>query len=914
MLLASCTRQDGENTDPSVTEATLPVTEATTDDMTAQETTDELTQEPTAPETTPPPAPETAEVFVHGYGGHTERYAVEIGRSVSSAALEAAMLPPYKEDVQAFLRGWEYSLEEHGERIPYDAEYPVAVSEKGMHLYQVIEYSFRVSFLPGEGEFPAGTETEFFVKSGKSISASELLGSMPEKKADAENRYSLLGFVFGGKGYASHEAFTVSGPIEFVAAFKPEKLIYNVIAHTEHGTLVGGGRTQMFSGTYAEAEEFVASYDKYGFIDIIEGNVLYTFGGIDLKKDGTEWMLELIWHSEVISHTITLDRADGSAPTKVGVEIGEKFTLPICEEREDMIRTYVFVGWRDPEGHLYNGGYELTVDGDMSFKAEFADGEKKVYTVTFKTDIGLFGGNAAEVILTGHYGDPLIPPEPPASETLTFGEVVYEFAGWNKEVGAVISGNALFTAVYTTPKPVFFANYYVDGRLYLSVRHYAESALTAPERPDFTKGKIFSGWFDLPERMPARDIDIHAVSRNAEVVYLLDGEVISRNETVVGTLVTLAAPAQKYGHSVSGWITTDISELLGTSFIMPERDVFFNAESAPNPHTVTYILDGVAVYADRVYYGELYTMRGIEVKRGYEFTRWSAQDASIDPEISTFAVPDADIVFVGSFTICSYKVNYYLDGELIYSDTYKYGDDVILRPDEVQDGCTFAWSSAGANISSGGFKMPAADVDIYGNFSDGENSIIFEIDGEMYGILGVADGKLVDLSTEPTKVGYTFSGWQSDIVDVSSGSFIMPEGKVILRGSFIPNMYTVSFIDIVSGDILSQDSLDFGARFVIDKTVYCTEGKICGDFALIAGDALRDGEEYIMPAEDVIFGIIWEDCLTIEISEGYHIPYFVLLYEEYPGCRYDETTKTLYISDPAIKVGGVSEDITVVFE
>jgi hypothetical protein len=69
-----------------------------------------------------------------------------------------------------------------------------------------------------------------------------------------------------------------------------------------------------------------------------------------------------------------------------------------------------------------------------------------------------------------------------------------------------------------------------------------------------------------------------------------------------------------------------------------------------------------------------------------------------------------------------------------------------------------------------------------------------------------------------------------------------------------------------------------------------------------------------MPDCDVIFGIVWEDCLTLEIDEDYHIPYYALLYNEYGGVRYDEASKTVYISEPSIVANGETDGVTVVYE
>ena len=286
----------------------------------------------------------------------------------------------------------------------------------------------------------------------------------------------------------------------------------------------------------------------------------------------------------------------------------------------------------------------------------------------------------------------------------------------------------------------------------------------------------------------------------------------------------------------------------------------------------------------------------------------------VNAENGVISVPDYDVVFVGGFEKCSYFVNYYLDGILIYSDIYAYGDTVILRADEIQEGCTFEWKSAGADVSAGSFVMPAGDVNIYGIFSDGDNRLVYMIDGEEYAVIGVGAGKTVALLDAPTRLGYTFTGWSCFDIDISSGEFIMPEGELVLRGSFIPNAHILIFVDMLTDSVINTSHLDYGSSFSLGDRIYCGEGRVSNGWVLLWGDAIRDGDNYIMPDSDVIFGIVWIDCLTLKIGEDLFVPWFALATDEVEGCRYDDATKTVYITDPAIVASGESEGISVVYE
>jgi hypothetical protein len=192
--------------------------------------------------------------------------------------------------------------------------------------------------------------------------------------------------------------------------------------------------------------------------------------------------------------------------------------------------------------------------------------------------------------------------------------------------------------------------------------------------------------------------------------------------------------------------------------------------------------------------------------------------------------------------------------------------------------------------------------------------VVVTVDGEEYGRIGVVSGQTIDLGLYPTKYGHSFTGWSCDEIDVSSGLFVMPEGDIVLRGSFIPNAHAIFFKDIATGVVINTSHLDYSARFSLVDRVYCMAGKVSEGWILLEGGALLEGDEYVMPDCDVVFGIVWENCLTLEIDEDYHIPYFALLYDEYGGVRYDEATKTVYISEPTIKAAGESDGITVDYE
>ena len=909
-LFSGCTPGGSEVTTSPDKETSPETTLGISPETTSAETDEDTSN---APDTTVIPEIYESRVFVYDYLGDSVVHILKPGETLPKDALDFNGDSP-EEGVLAEIKGYEYSISKDGERRSYDPANPPVATPDGMHIYPVIEYKYRIVFEAGEGRFAYGSKIEFYVRAGSVVKVSELLTEMPEKAEDNDYEYPLLGFMLDGNQISTDETVKASSPMSLTAVYGKEEIIYNVRISTEFGELIGGGQELTLSCNYRDAEKIIESYNSYSSEDIYLHDALHEYSGITVSKTGREWKVVLNWKHVDIRYTVTFDYGDGQEAVLSHISADGKAILPTPERREDKERYYDFVGWRDKNGQLFEGGSEITVSESITFSAEFVPSDYKVYTVVFKTAVGVFSDRSTSVVVMGHYGDDLTPPRAPDASYLKVGEVVFEFAGWDAEVPHEFTEDRVFNAVYTTAQPVYYLNFYIDDELYLSVPHYASTPLVNPERPESTKGMIFSGWSDLPEKMPEHDVELYASARFPEILYMLDGEIYSHSEAKAGVLVTLAAPAEKPGHTVSGWSTADIESLQNGGFVMPEKDIVFTATSVPKPHTVKYLISGVLFYTDNVFFGEVYTVRGIEVRTGYNFSGWKLQNTGVDAASGILSVPDEDLVFVGEFERCSYNVNYYLEDEIIYVDTYYYGDTVTLRPHEEQEGCTFAWHSAGANITSGRFNMPAGDVDIYGIFSDGDNKVIFVIDGNEYGSIGFSAGEEVYVAFTPTKLGYTFSGWNCDDIDVSSGEFIMPEGNIILRGSFIPNAHDIFFVDIATGVVINTSHLDYGSSFSLGDRIFCDAGRISEGWVLIAGHAVSNGDEYIMPDSDVIFGLIWEDCLTLEIDEDYHIPYYALLYDEFGGCRYDEATKTVYISEPSIKAAGESEGITVVYE
>ena len=207
----------------------------------------------------------------------------------------------------------------------------------------------------------------------------------------------------------------------------------------------------------------------------------------------------------------------------------------------------------------------------------------------------------------------------------------------------------------------------------------------------------------------------------------------------------------------------------GTLEIYKAADVwknFWNIQehSLIEYHTVTYRVDGEIYETQLVALGDTIPTIDEPTKEGYTFSGWSEA-----PE----TMPAEDITITGSFSVNIYTITYIVDGEVYATDELTYGSEIVLIDEPTKEGYTFSgWSEAPET-------MPAEDIEITGSFSVNTYSITYIVDGEVYATDELTYGSEIVLRDEPTKEGYTFSGW-------SEAPETMPAHDIEITGSFIP--------------------------------------------------------------------------------------------------------------------------------
>jgi len=134
----------------------------------------------------------------------------------------------------------------------------------------------------------------------------------------------------------------------------------------------------------------------------------------------------------------------------------------------------------------------------------------------------------------------------------------------------------------------------------------------------------------------------------------------------------------------------------------------------------------------------------------------------------------------------SYTLTYMVDGEVYQSFSIKYRDVITPLAVPIKEGYTFSgWSEIPAT-------MPAKDVTVTGSFAVNSYSLTYMVDGEVYKTSPIPYGTTLTPESDPTKEGYTFSGW-SEIPST------MPAKDVTVTGTFTINSYTLTYM--VDGEV-----------------------------------------------------------------------------------------------------------------
>ncbi len=280
--------------------------------------------------------------------------------------------------------------------------------------------------------------------------------------------------------------------------------------------------------------------------------------------------------------------------------------------------------------------------------------------------------------------------------------------------------------------------YKVDGEIYKTYDIEYNAAITAEPAPE-KEGYTFSGWSEIPETMPAEDVEVNGsfTVNTYEAVFIIDGEVVKKESIAYGATITPPEAPVKEGHTFAGWGEIPAS--------MPAKDLTFTGTYTINKYAVIYKVDNEVYLTDSVEYNAPIIAEPAPAKEGHTFSGWSEI-----PE----TMPANDITIVGTFIINKYLITFIIDGEVIVSDSLEYGSTIVIPEAPEKEGHTFSGWGEVAEV------MPAHDLTYEGAYTANTYKVYYYVGDELVHTEEVVYGDSIpEYVYKPAEEGYTFLGW-----------------------------------------------------------------------------------------------------------------------------------------------------------
>lgn len=651
---------------------------------------------------------------------------------------------------------------------------------------------------------------------------------------DGVRDYASIG-LWGGAGSQLTSDYTESGHTHddvnkiFFADNTTQAVAYNT-SNGELKYVTNDLKTLTYSANNGTSDTTnISVVDKITVRDIMFVKPGHTFlhwntsvddTGIEFEKDDLITLTEnqtlyAIWAKS--TYTISYESNGGTLDSNVETTYtyGDTITLPV-----PTWGTYIFDGWYD--NPMLTGGEVTEISssmlGNQTFYAKWSgvnyytitstsgingsifpsgsiifDGTSQDYQIMpeagYKVDAFLVDGDDHKLDLinnnytvTGITKNTLI--EVTFTKILSTDITVYAAHGEGGTISpsgyiVVSSGGSIEYSI--TPNPDYMVDKVtVNGINLGSVNHYSMTNITSSQTIQVTFKKIV--YFDIE--------------------WYLDGGAFGDTDDVplfasLGTNITEPNNPTKEGHTFVGWYRDALFTNAYTFGSMPANDVEIYAKWDVNDYTISFNSNGGSVVNSiKEAYGSAVNEPDAPTKLGYTFLGWY-QDEALTNAYSFTTIQENETLYA-KWSLNNYTIHFNTaGGSVIDSITQAYGASVSEPTKPTKPGYTFwAWYGDEALTQTYTFStMPASDITLYAQWTINNYTIRFiSVGGTAVSDITQGFGTVVAEPTEPTKLGYTFAGWYSDIEYTDEYTFTtMPAHNNQLYAQWIINHYTITF-------------------------------------------------------------------------------------------------------------------------
>jgi len=426
---------------------------------------------------------------------------------------------------------------------------------------------------------------------------------------------------------------------------------------------------------------------------------------------------------------------------------------------------------------------------------------------------------------------------------------------------------------------------YDDGTNNKPITVEYNAPVTAPEIPD-REGYTFTGWMDnstkvvyaVGDALPAMiDNVVNYVAQwqieTYTVNFVIDGTTISENYTF-GADIEIPDETQtvKEGWTFKYWTDAQGNEVEPAATM---EDIGANGASITyiayfeiNSYKATFISEGTTVEEKSYNYGAAVNKPATDPsKTGYTFKGWKAADGTVyGAEQALPVMGKANVTYTAYFEINSYKATFISEGTTVEEKSYNYGA-AVNKPatDPSKTGYTFvAWVGADGTEYDKDTALPAMGtepVTYTAKFSINSYKATFTSEGTPIETKSYEYSEQVNKpSTNPSKEGYTFKGWQAadgTVYGTDQALPVMGTADVNYTAYFEINSYNVTWV-FDNGSKDQVDTYEYNKAVTMAAKPSKTGHTFAGWKYSETGEIFADGAAVpAMIAKDVTYTAQW---------------------------------------------------------
>ena len=622
------------------------------------------------------------------------------------------------------------------------------------------------------------------------------------------------------------QEITADSTVVFYAVWKVETYPAEngITFNADGGAFADGETVKRVAATYGEAIAAPAAPTRTGYT--FEGwasesgaqTGSHDLGNLTVDLDETTLTYYAAWKAISYSENngVRFDANTGAfANGMTTVRVAATFDQPIVAPAEEPIKAgHTFKGWAatstaaEPLESLGNLTQVIDPDAPLTFYAVW---EKETYIgkITFNANNGAFDDGETVKAIDITFGDAIVAPGVPA-------RTGYVFKGWATSAGALAGSTDLgnLTTDLSDTSITYYAVWAEADGVEYTVKVYIMNtegvygdpevkvttgktgdAVSADKFYTLTDGLVLDSAYADEARtgVIAADgstvLEVH-IKRNTYTFSVVVDGVLTKNDYYFGAIVAEPETPSKVGYTFTGWDGT-------VPATMPANNVTVTATWKINQYTITFDTDGGTVIAPITQdYNTAVARPADPTKTGYTFAGW-------DREIPS-TMPAESITVKAQWKINQYTITFDTDGgTAIDPITQDYNTAVVAPADPTKEGYTFAgWD---ATIPA---TMPAKDTVIKAKWTVNKYTITFDVDGGSY-VAPITQnyGTEIVAPADPTKTGYTFAGWDTEIPST------MPAGDMTIKAKWTVNQYTIT-VDTDGGTAIAPITQDYGTDVV----------------------------------------------------------------------------------------------------